>query len=534
MDRRTILKSLGGATVVVLAGCSSNDGDEDESTQENDDNQDESTQDSEPTFNSSDADYPSYSGTVTISGDDDFWSFELDMSDNFTLSYTVTNNKSDSLDFDVFVFNQEEYDNYIETVQGNSSSPDAIDSASSEGVRTSASKTVDLDAGTYYFVVDNTDIGDAGDWGSEETREVQIEFQTGEPSESTSTPTSTPQQDIQQIASESYTESGLATHVSDSGDTILFGFGDGNVMIFDDDREGDVISLNVDRAVSDLQISDDENTAAIGWIDADAYSLLDLTENDGPTFQHPGLWDIDMTPDGTAIASISQPLEGTGSVGLMTDGSVAWETAFEDSAGSSVAVSADGSHIAVGTTEYWTETEPQGTTGVKLYDGNGTEQWTHETETAAISVNIDGSREIVVAGTDGGKTIVLDMEGEVVWETEEYGGYVFLSDDGSTIVTGEPAGLLAVDAESGDERWTADEGGLAFDQISVSDGGDRALAAFMSAGEVLVVEDGDAIWEESYDVGPVAGALSSDGGTWSVIVQNNDEQTAEVEIYRDV
>lgn len=183
MDRRTVLKSVGCSTVILLAGCSSDDeGGQEESTP---------TQNHHTAIDSSNRDFPSYSGTVTISGDDDFWSFALDMANKFNLSYTVTNTKSDDFDFDVFVFSQQEYNNYVGTVQGNDSSPDAIDSASSEGIRESASKNVELEAGTYYFVVDNTDIGDAGDIGSEETREVQVELQTREPGETTPTNTAT-------------------------------------------------------------------------------------------------------------------------------------------------------------------------------------------------------------------------------------------------------------------------------------------------------------------------------------------------------
>jgi hypothetical protein len=51
-----------------------------------------------------------------------------------------------------------------------------------QGVRTGASKTVTPKAGTYVLVVDNTDIGEAGDIGEESPRSltVTIEAQSTE------------------------------------------------------------------------------------------------------------------------------------------------------------------------------------------------------------------------------------------------------------------------------------------------------------------------------------------------------------------
>ncbi|SDQ51650.1 hypothetical protein [Halopelagius longus] len=131
------------------------------------------TQTPEPSSN-----YPSYSGTQTISGDDDYWSFELDISNDFVLEYTVTNQKSHDYDFDAFIFDRAEYKDYLNKVQGGDANPDAINDASVEGVQSSAQTEVGLYAGQYYFVVDNTDIGDAGDVGHEETRSVEIDLET--------------------------------------------------------------------------------------------------------------------------------------------------------------------------------------------------------------------------------------------------------------------------------------------------------------------------------------------------------------------
>lgn len=365
-----------------------------------------------------------------------------------------------------------------------------------------------------------TDHGDDGDGDDTATDDANTE--TGDGS------------DIDRVASDTYSESGLVTDVSESGDTVLFGFDDGNLMVYDAERDGELVPLGIDRSVSHIEIDEDANTATVGWMDAHAYGVIDLTENDGPAIQHPGLWDVDTAADGSTVASVSSPTEGTGSVGLSSDGDVRWETQFEDATALSVAITAGGDYIAVGAAHYWTDSDRRGTPGVKLYDADGTEQWTHETAEDVLSIDVDADREIVVAGTDDGKTIVLDFEGNVVRETDEYGGWVFLSGDGSTVVTSEADGtLLAVDAETGEERWTTDLGTWAADGVSVSDDGSRVLAADRAGGDVFVIEEGDVIWEASYEVGPAAGAISGDGSTWSVIVQNNDDGTARVELYRE-
>lgn len=49
---------------------------------------------------------------------------------------------------------------------------------------------------------------------------------------------------ITRVAKFTYETSGLTTDLSDLGDIVLFGFDDGNLMIYDDDRKG------VDRSVS--------------------------------------------------------------------------------------------------------------------------------------------------------------------------------------------------------------------------------------------------------------------------------------------
>jgi len=126
----------------------------------------------------SDIDFPSHSGTHSISGGKDFWSMKIDIPAEFLLEYTVENKKKEKFDFDAFVFDPAEYQDYRSKVGGGSTNPNAINKASVENVKDVGERSVTLAAGVYHFVVDNTDIGDAGDWGSEETRTVHVELTT--------------------------------------------------------------------------------------------------------------------------------------------------------------------------------------------------------------------------------------------------------------------------------------------------------------------------------------------------------------------
>lgn len=125
-----------------------------------------------------DTEFPSHNGVHSISGGEDFWSMELDIPVEFVIEYTVTNQKESDYDFDVFVFDKGEFEDYRSKVGGGSTNPNAINKASVENVKERGERTATLSAGVYYFVVDNTDIGDAGDWGSEETRKVRVELAT--------------------------------------------------------------------------------------------------------------------------------------------------------------------------------------------------------------------------------------------------------------------------------------------------------------------------------------------------------------------
>lgn len=344
---------------------------------------------------------------------------------------------------------------------------------------------------------------------------------------------SDPEIDVEQVVSDSYEASGLATGIAESGERVLFGFDDGNVMVHDDDRSV-VIPHPVNQTVSHLLVRDAAETAVVSWRDAGAFSLLDLAETDGPYVEHPGLWDLDTTPDAGFTVSASYPLANPGTVQAVDgDGEMLWETPIDEAAGFSVAVTDDGDHVAVGAVEYWEDgVEAAGAPGVRFYGRDGEELWRHDHDVGVIGVGVDAGRELVVAGTDDGRAILLDFAGEVRRETEAV-GWVALSADGSTIVSAGSDGLSAFDTDTGDERWSTDVGFLVTGDFSVSDDGGRVLAANRRDAEFALVDDGEIVWRTAHDVGPGVGTLAAEGRTWSTIVTNDEAGTSQVAAYRD-
>ncbi|WP_256391487.1 outer membrane protein assembly factor BamB family protein [Natronoarchaeum rubrum] len=347
---------------------------------------------------------------------------------------------------------------------------------------------------------------------------------------STQQPTS-----VEQVVQDQYTAVSLVTDVSASGDTVLFGFGNGDLVMYDANRQSELLPFTMSSGISHIQIEGATNTAALAWMDADIYGSLDLTTQDGPIIEHPGLWDIAMATEDATMASVSSPIDGQGSVMLATEDGQQWRDNFDEAAASSVDITADGEAIAVGGTQYWTDgVEQAGTPGVMLYNSEGDQQWTYETDLNVISTQINAESECVVAGTEDGQIFALDLDGELRWEDPLAGGWPYISRDGSTVINSTIEGVIqAYDSMTGDEQWSTEIGSVAGEDISVNEDGTRVLASVRTDGEIYVVEESGVIWENTYNVGPAVGALSGTGGTWSVGIQETEEQTGRVEIYED-
>jgi hypothetical protein len=98
---------------------------------------------------------------------------------SFIVHWTVENMASSERDFDVFLMSSSEFEIYLDYINERSSRrPEVYNGGSAQGVTTSATRTATLEAGKYHLVIDNTDLGDAGDIGSEASREVRITLET--------------------------------------------------------------------------------------------------------------------------------------------------------------------------------------------------------------------------------------------------------------------------------------------------------------------------------------------------------------------
>ena len=118
--------------------------------------------------------------TYTISGDDDYRYITANFEDDFILQWSAENQLSRDLDFDVFLVTESEFRVYQDIVDnGDDRQFEYLTEGTAQGIRDSASRTITLSGGqTYVLIIDNTDLGDAGDVGQESTRQVQVSVQT--------------------------------------------------------------------------------------------------------------------------------------------------------------------------------------------------------------------------------------------------------------------------------------------------------------------------------------------------------------------
>lgn len=340
---------------------------------------------------------------------------------------------------------------------------------------------------------------------------------------------------IEALFTDSYTEPGLTTAVSDQGATIAFGFRDGLIALYDPEGDDEWVDGGPERQVTSIYLSDSNERVATAWIDGNVYGSLAYGDDDSWMYEIPELWAIDATEDANTVAAVTNPIEGVGAVSVTSDNEIVWEERFAESIGWDIAITDTGSHIAVGAGEYYegaADVDTTGTDGVLFYTGDGVEQWIYETNSEIISIAVNEQQELVYAGTNEGALIVLDFAGSAVWEND-IGGYIAVSGDGSTVASSTSDGIIAFDGETGDELWRSEVGYMAFEDISINGDGTRVLTANRGEGQLDLIEEGEVIWNNMYEEGPVRGDISTDGSTWSVIVQNNNTEEAQMEAYRD-
>lgn len=247
-----------------------------------------------------------------------------------------------------------------------------------------------------------------------------------------------------------------------------------------------------------------------------------------------GIWWVDYSRDGQHVAAGVTPFEGgPGDITYIQGGEQQWTTELDNANPFHVTVSESGSYIVVGAEDYLQDGETHGQNGVQVYDSNGELIWMHETSEPVIAVDIVEAEDLVIAGTDDGRLLALNLDGELRWETDETGGYVTASQDGSTIVASDFDALTAFDP-SGEQQWRVDPGVTAGwpDDLQVSDDGSTVLVFSDYESKAAVVENGEVEWTEEHTQGPIVGGLSSDGKTWGVVIDSkeNEERTT-VEIY---
>lgn len=109
-----------------------------------------------------------------------YYQVPLNTDDRALIEWAVTNRRSSEYDFDVFLFDDDEYQTYLDYANDRDSHrPEYYVEGTVQGITDSASRTITLPAGNYHLLVDNSDYGDAGDIGSEAARRVRIEIVAG-------------------------------------------------------------------------------------------------------------------------------------------------------------------------------------------------------------------------------------------------------------------------------------------------------------------------------------------------------------------
>lgn len=340
---------------------------------------------------------------------------------------------------------------------------------------------------------------------------------------------------ISQVYTDTFDEPAVSTGLSSNGSTAAVGLYNGDVAFYNEAGERTTATGSIDSSADEVYVSDDGKTAAVAWFSETRFGIVNSAGDHVQRYKFPSLRRIAPNANHTAIAATTANSVGTGSVGVVKEDTVGWESPFEEARGTDIAISESGGFTVVSAASYYEDqnaSEPSGVPGIYLYDASGTMRWVEETDSIPVSVDFNEEADLIVAGTESFRLIALSTNGRVLWEKENGGAAVTLSDDGSTVVAVTEDGLAVYDGD-GTERWTKT---LKPGAVSVSEDGDRIIVTDPVEGTVTVYgPDGTEIWHDEFGKTKTItnAAISDDGSTWSVTYYDKDEDEGGVEVYYD-
>lgn len=176
----------------------------------------------------------------------------------------------------------------------------------------------------------------------------------------------------------------------------------------------------------------------------------------------------------------------------------------------SVGVSADGNYTVAGTDAG----------SIFLLDGNGSMLWTHHFAVAVKCVAISGNGSRIAVGINeyrsGSPDIYLfDNLGNIVWQKDLVQGSwpwdVAISPDATYIVTGDPNNVFYFYDISGSKIWTYTAGDWVT-AVSVSSGGEYAAAGSWDNTMYFLNKSGSLLWKHTFEDDVDSVSISPEGG----------------------
>lgn len=118
---------------------------------------------------------PTYAEELSVTAADGYVAWGVGRSEAFVLEYEVTNRRAERYAVDVLLYPAATFESYRAAVTGEETGgrPAGLE-GSALGVAVAARRSVSLDAGTYYLVVDNSGTGE-GESAPGEARRVRLE-----------------------------------------------------------------------------------------------------------------------------------------------------------------------------------------------------------------------------------------------------------------------------------------------------------------------------------------------------------------------